>query len=128
MTDIIFSDFKKDLSIHPLKRDLLRLTNEEAVKESVKNIVFTGKYERYRRPSFGAGIPQDLFENISPSTEYEVKTRITEAINNYEPRANLISVIVVANNDHNNYSVTIVFKTVNSFEPITLSNILRRIR
>ncbi|PCJ96779.1 MAG: hypothetical protein COA52_00810 [Hyphomicrobiales bacterium] len=128
MPETIYSDLKRDFERHPVKRDITLATNEIAVKNSIINLIFTGPYERYRKPTLGAGIPQDLFENISPETEYQVEKRIEETITNYEPRANLISVKALAQNDLNNYVVTITFSVKNSFDPITISQILRRIR
>ena len=125
---IIYSDIRKSFAAHPLSGDILLNTNEDAVKDSIINLIFTGKYERYRKIRIGAGIPQDLFDNITQETEYEVKTRIQETIENYEPRANIINISVTANNDSNHYEVVIVFNTVNSFKEITINNILRRIR
>jgi phage baseplate assembly protein W len=125
---ILFSDLKRNFDTHPITNDVLMVTEEEAVKSSIFNIIFTSPYERYRNPRFGAGIPADLFENLSPQTEYQVKNRIVSAINTYEKRATLLDVIVTANNDQNNYSVTIKFITKNSFEPVIIENILRRIR
>ena len=128
MTDIIYSDLRKDFAQHPIKKDILLNNNENAVKDSIMNLVFTAPYERYRQPTVGAGIPQDLFENIGPQTEFEVRKRIEETIQNNEPRAILEGVIVKANNDLNNYTVTITFRTINSFTPIVIENILRRVR
>lgn len=128
MAEVIYSDLKKDFGIHPIKRDILMNNNEAAVRDSVINLVFTNPYERYRQARLGAGIPADLFENMSPSTEYEVQKRIEETINNHERRAILEGVIVKANYDQNNYSVTIVFRTITSFEPVVINNILKRIR
>jgi phage baseplate assembly protein W len=115
----LYRDLRASFEKHPVNNDLLLLTDENAVKNSIKNLIFTGNYERYRQPSLGAGIPQDLFENITPQTEYSVQKRIEEAIKNYEPRALL---------NHNGYDVSIVFELVNSTQPIVLNQILRRVR
>jgi phage baseplate assembly protein W len=124
----LYRDIRASFEKHPVNNDLLLLTDENAVKNSIKNLIFTGNYERYRQPSLGAGIPQDLFENITPQTEYSVQKRIEEAIKNYEPRALLKSVICVATPDHNGYDVSIVFELVNSTQPVVLNQILRRVR
>jgi len=128
MKQVIYRDLKKSFDKHPVNNDLLTISEEDAVKDSLMNIIFTSPYERYRNPTFGAGIPADLFENLSPQTEYQVKNRIENAINTYEPRAILLDVRVSANNDQNYYAVTIQFRVKNSFETITVENILRRIR
>jgi phage baseplate assembly protein W len=126
--DVIYSDFKASFDVHPIKQDLVLSVEEVAVKTAIKNIVFTAPYERYRKPTFGAGIPQDLFSLITPETEYEVQQRISMAIANFEPRAVLKGVKCVATPDKNGYDVTIIFTVVNKTQPITLNQILRRVR
>jgi phage baseplate assembly protein W len=128
MRQVIYRDLKKTFDKHPVSNDLLTISEEDAVKDSIMNIIFTSPYERYRKPTFGAGIPADLFENMSPQTEYQVKNRVENAINTYEPRAILIDVAVAANNEQNYYIVTIAFRVRNSFQTIIIENILRRIR
>jgi len=124
---VSYSDFRSDL-LHPAKRDLIVLQNEDAIIRSIKNILLTNKYERPFRPDFGANLSALLFENISAFTELEIKKTITSAINNYEPRANIISVIVSAAPDINAYSATIVFSVINKIDPITFNVILNRVR
>jgi len=127
-TSIIYSDIPSNFDIHPIKEDLVLLTNENAVKRSIRNLLLTDPYERFFNPDVGAGIRQSLFENISSDTEYVLKEKIRETIVNYEPRANIYSVNVKALADDNAYSASIVFSIINSTTPITLDLILKRVR
>jgi phage baseplate assembly protein W len=124
----IYSDFRANFDPHPVKGDLLRLTNEEAVKRSIRNILLTGPYERFTNFELGAGLSNYLFEPISTVTEGQIKSAIETSIRNYEKRANLISVIVSARPDDNAYVATIIFSVINLLEPVTLSVLLERIR
>lgn len=110
------------------KGDLYVLTDADAVKTSIKNLVLTDPNERFFRPNLGGGIRRSLFSNISINTEAIIKTQIEYTIKNYEPRARLIEVYVNAVPDENRYAVTIVFSLVNSTEQITLDLILYRVR
>jgi phage baseplate assembly protein W len=127
-TQIVYSDIPTNLTVHPVKEDLVLLTNENAVKRSIRNLLLTDPYERPFSPSLGSGIRGSLFENFGPETEYILTEKIKETIRNYEPRARLFSVSVKALTDDNSYSATIVFSIVNSITPITLDLILRRVR
>lgn len=127
-TSVIYSDFYNDFDPHPVSGDLLRLTNENAVKRSIRNLLTTGKGERPYRPDIGSGLNRLLFEPISPVTEQLLVESIEETINHHEPRASLKYINVDANPDSNSYIATIVFSLVNIIEPITLSVILQRIR
>jgi phage baseplate assembly protein W len=110
------------------KGDLYVLTDADAVKTSIKNLILTDPNERFFRPSLGGGIRRSLFENISPNTEAIIKTQIEYTIINYEPRAKLVEVFVNAVPDENKYAATIVFSVINSTAVEKLDLILYRVR
>jgi phage baseplate assembly protein W len=129
MTNTIFySDIPTNFDVHPVKEDLVLLTNEQAVKRSIRNLLLTDPFERFFNPNLGAGIRQSLFENMSSDTEYVLKEKIKETITNYEPRASLYSVNVKALPDENAYFASLIFYITNNTAPITLDLILRRVR
>lgn len=125
---ILYSDLSTNFDIHPNKKDVMRTFNEEAVKRSVRNIIMTVRGERLMDPQYGSDINSILFENMTPSSEEMLKEYITTAINNYEPRANIIAVVVTALYDMNAYGVTIVFSTINRKEPVTIELLINRVR
>lgn len=127
-TDIIYSDIPTNLDVHPVKEDLVLLTNEAAIKRSIRNLLLTDPFERPFNSAIGSGIRQTLFENAGQDTEYILTEKIKETIINYEPRASLINVRVKLSPDENYYSATVVFSVLNSLAPITLDLILRRVR
>lgn len=126
--ETVYSDFTTSFDIHPTKLDLVTTTNEEAVKRSIRNLLLTDRGERLFNPILGSDIRSLLFENFSPQTESSLRDYIETTINNYEPRANLIDVIVSAFPEANAYSVTVVFSVINKSEPIVLDILLNRIR
>jgi phage baseplate assembly protein W len=126
--ETVYSDFTTSFDIHPTKLDLVTTTNDEAVKRSIRNLLLTDRGERLFNPILGSDIRSLLFENFSPQTESSLRDYIETTINNYEPRANLIDVIVSALLEANAYSVTVVFSVINKSEPIVLDILLNRIR
>jgi phage baseplate assembly protein W len=132
-TEAKYKDFYTNFNVKAgatgrLKGDLYVLTDADAVKTSIKNLVLTDPNERFFRPSLGGGIRQSLFENISPNTEAIIKTQIEYTILNYEPRAKLIETYVNAVPDENKYAVTIVFSVINNTAVEKLDLILYRVR
>lgn len=125
---VIYSDFDIGFSSNPISRDLSRTINENAVKRSIKNIIFTNFYERPFRPSLGSNVNKLLFENFSPITIELIQTAITDAIKNYEPRANIIEVIATPYEDQNGVVASIVFSIINKEDPISLELSLDRVR
>lgn len=127
-TQILYKDIPTNMAVHPIKGDLTVLTNVDDIKRSIMNLLYTEPYERFFNPNLGAGLKAYLFENISRDTEFVIREKIIETINNYEPRAELLEVDVKAMPDDNLYVATITFAIANSIIPITLDLILRRVR
>jgi phage baseplate assembly protein W len=123
-----FSDFGANLEQIPGRRDLSRKVNEQAVKESVKNLLMTDRGERLFQPDIGCDIRGSLFENIDANTILIIKENIKSTIRTYEPRAEVKDVRVNANTDRNEVSVEIVFSVINSNRDSSLSINLSRVR
>lgn len=124
----LFSDFFTDFDIHPVKKDLVRHVNEEAVKRSIKNLLMTNRKERFFNSDLGSDIKALLFENASPATEQICKEFIKTTIENFEPRARILDIRVAIEEDQHLMTATIVFSVINKQEPIILEVILNRIR
>ena len=123
-----YSDFLDDFNVDPIKQDLLRHTNEEAVKTSIRNLLLTNRGERLYKPNVGSDIRAVLFENFSPAMESVVGDLIKTAVENYEPRAKILDVVVSSDIDEHFLSITIIFNIINREAPVTLELILNRIR
>jgi phage baseplate assembly protein W len=124
----VFQDFKKDLEISPISLDLTVNKNEDAVKESIYNLILTNRGERLMQPDIGGNISAMLFENMTPATFKLIEEQVRTTIDLYEPRATLIDVNVTGNLDANNIRVEIIFFVSNNEQPVTLSVFLERTR
>ena len=87
-----FRDFSLTFEKNAVTNDILALKNEAAIKESVKNIVLYNFYEKPFDPFFGGNIIGLLFENSTSTMELEIKNRIEESVEVYEPRVTAVSV------------------------------------
>jgi len=125
---IFYADFTNNLDLNPLTGYLAKTTNENAVKNSVKNLVLTGNGERFFNSTIGSKMATLLFEPIDPVTAELVRTTIEESIENHEPRARLVNIDVQPNAENNAYYVKVIFKIINIPEEITLNLILNRVR
>jgi len=99
-----------------------------AVKQAVKNLILTNHYEKPFQPFFGGNVAGLLFELADDETGSEVEEQIVSAIQQYEPRAQLLNVDVNSQPDRNSIAVTITFKVVNSQEEVTFTTNLSRLR
>ena len=124
----LYSDFFKDMTLNQINFDLGIRTDEESIKESIRNLIRTNRGERLFQPNIGSGINNFLFEHITPDVIVTIKDMISETIKTYEPRASVISIDVVASYDPNFLEVTIVFHVINNERPVTLNVMLERTR
>ncbi len=67
---------------------------EENVRESIRIILMTELRERLRRPTFGGGLGQYLFEPNTVATRHSMSERITQALAAWERRIVIESVAV----------------------------------
>lgn len=125
---VIYSDMFNDFVINPVTGDLAKKTNEDAVKQSIRNLILTGRGERPFQPDVGSDIYQMLFENITPDTLNLLETMISETIENFEPRCELVEVSVTSLVDSNDLNARIVFSLINSNNEIELITPLTRAR
>ena len=124
----IFSDFDLNFGAHPATGDVSMKYDENAIKQSIKNLVMTNHYERHFHPEIGSQVKGLLFEPATPMLEITLKQAITNTINTFEPRVNLIDVKVLLSPDSNQLYVTIEFTIINTTRPVTMSLILERTR
>lgn len=124
----LYQDFKKNLEISPISSDITVWKDEDAVKESIKNLILTDRGERLMQPELGGDINALLFENITPAVLILIQNQVRTTIELYEPRAELIDVTATSNIDDNTVRVNIQFYITNVQQPIKLDVFLERTR
>ena len=124
----IYKDINLSLARHPITGDIATLSNVEAVKRSVRNLVNTNFYERPFHPEIGSNVRSVLFEPVSPIVATVLERHVRDVIANFEPRAELVDVIVSDNSDANEYRVQIKFFIVNSSDIADMNIFLERLR
>ncbi len=124
----IFKDINLSLAKHPITGDIATLTNVEAVKRSVRNLINTNFYERPFHPEIGSNVRSILFEPVSPIVAAILERHVKDVIQNFEPRAELVDVQVKDNSDRNEYKVQIKFYVVNSSDIVDMNIFLERLR
>ena len=125
----VYKDLNLNFTKHPVKKTLSVLTDVEAVKRSVRNLVMYSHYEKPFHPEIGSGIRTILFENMTPFVSNTLRRLIEDTITNFEPRVRLAEVAVNPNFDNNQYEVTVEFYIENSpSELVDMTFNLERIR
>lgn len=127
-TKVTSRDFMTNFNKHPETDQLIALTNSEAIKRSVRNLILTQRGERLFQPEVGSNIQSVLFEPMSEYTSDVLKELIIETIRNHEPRAINPDVLVRADEANNAYNVAILFYIINNADPIAINVNLARVR
>jgi phage baseplate assembly protein W len=123
----IYSDLFTNFDVNPVSDDIALKTNENAVKQSIRNLILTDRGERPFQPKLGGNIRQMLFENVDPQTMLVIKEQIKQMLETFEPRCSIIEVVVTPSVDNNAVAITIVFAVINKQEPVSLEVILDRV-
>lgn len=123
-----YSDFLINFNRHPETGGLLRSTDAEAVKRSIRNLISTDKGERLFNYDLGSDVRKTLFENMNSVTEDLMRTYIIETIDQYEPRCVVNEVLIEPDYDNGAYSITIIFTLINSPNQTVLNINLFRVR
>ena len=109
--------------------DVNKLTDIQAVKRSIRNLVLLNTYEKPFHPEISSGVRGMLFENMTPITANILARKVEDVINNFEPRARLISVTAIPDLDRNAYEVAVQFYVVNTpTELVDISLMLETLR
>ncbi len=110
-------------------KDVNKVTDVEAVKRSVRNLMLLNTFEKPFHPEIGGDIRGLLFENMTPLTGAVISRKVEDTILNFEPRARLVGVATTPDFDRNEYNVTVYFYVVNApTELVEVSQILERLR
>jgi phage baseplate assembly protein W len=123
----------KDLDIrfipHPVSGDLVTKTNQESIKQSIRNLIQTQFYDHPFEPNVGCQARGILFMPVSDMSIQAIKTVIIDTLSNYEPRVIVLNIAVsLHGDDANQYKVDVLYTNNNSNEPEKVVTYLKRIR
>ena len=124
----IYKDLDLDFGRNRITNDVNKLTDVEAVKRSVRNLINTNHYERPFHPEIGSGLRGMLFEPMTPLNALNLQRKVAEVLNNFEPRIDLQQVLANPNIDRNSYELKIMFYVVGSNSPVEVETFLERLR
>jgi|APGre2960657404_1045060.scaffolds.fasta_scaffold89024_2 phage baseplate assembly protein W len=124
----IFSDISLGFGTNPATADVVQVTNEDAVKSSIRNLISTKNFERPFHPEIGCQLHSLLFENFTPVTIEMAKRMVADVLRAYEPRANILDIRVADSQDNNELVITVIFTLINSDRPVTVTTILDKAR
>tara|TARA_B100000900_G_scaffold400455_1_gene404079 strand:+ start:13 stop:405 length:393 start_codon:yes stop_codon:yes gene_type:complete len=112
-----FKDINLSFKRHPVTNDVVTIRDEDAIKRSVKNIIFTILGEKPFIPNFGSVINDSLFELNTSLSEIRIEDDIRSSILNFEPRVTNIIVTVRVMPDSNELNCTTQYDIIGLTAP-----------
>jgi phage baseplate assembly protein W len=113
----IYKDLNMFFTKHPTSKDVSKVTDVQAIKRAVRNLVLLNRGEKPFHPEIGGNVHGSLFENFTPIAEIELRTAIESTLSTHEPRVLLEEVKVNDDSgyslDQNKLGITISFSIVN---------------
>ena len=123
-----FTDIDLNMIPHPSTNDITVLIDEQAIKQSMKNLVMTMHYERKFRSEIGSSVMGLLFETPGPHISALIEQEIIDLMHNFEPRVQIHEVNVIYTPDNNAAHISIWFQIMNIESPQNIQFTLNRVR
>ena len=112
MASRAFKDINLSFKRHPVTNDVITVSDEDAIKRSVKNIIFTILGEKPFEPNFGSVISRSLFDLNTNLNEIRISDEIQQSLLNYEPRIDNIVVTASIYPDSNELNCVVQYEIV----------------
>ncbi len=122
-----YSDLDLSLKLHPIRKDIVPLKDDQALKNSVKNLILTNFYERPFQFELGANLRGLLFEPADAITELALEDNIKRVLKK-EPRIKTTEVEVIDLPDQNSYRISVKFLIKQFDSSSSIEIVLRRLR
>ena len=123
-----YRDLDLDFGRNSVTNDVNKLTDIEAVKRSVRNLINTSHFDRPFHPEIGSSVRAMLFEPMTPLTALNLQRKVQEVLINFEPRIKLVQIVSNPNIDSNSYDLRIYFYVIGSNDLIEVQTFLERLR
>jgi len=123
-----YTDIDLTFQAKPSSGEIYKKTDAAAVKQAIKTLILSNTLEKPFRPNFGGNIRGQLFELADKGRDAIIRNRIIKSVQFYEPRAEVIDLVVNTQPDRNSLTVTLKFKVVNTEEEVEFSTTLSRLR
>jgi len=123
-----YKDLDFTFKQNPNTNDVGTKKDNASVKQSVLNILKTNHGERPFNWNFGANLRSYLFENMTNITAANMSTSINTALQNWEPRIEVLNTNIQAIADDNEVYITVTGRIKSTNEILDISTTIERIR
>jgi phage baseplate assembly protein W len=107
-----FKDFNISFARNLFTDDVSAVTNENSIKQAIKNLILTVPGEKPFQPLIGSRVYELLFEPLDPFTMDAIRDEIINTVTQYEKRVDLVNVIVTPIYENNKINVTVEYRVI----------------
>ena len=111
-----------------LRADIFKKTNLAAVKQAIRNLLLTNYTERPFMQRFGGNLSDMLFRLSTEIDDAGLEKRISNSIESYEPRVQILNINTVVSPDNNDVRVTVRFLILSTLQQESVELNLTRLR
>ena len=128
MADIIYSDLDFKYRKVSSSNDVLAVTNDTAINQSLSSLFFTMKGERLCNPEYGTNLQNLLFEPLDTQTASAIIDELKFALTRWEwERIKLTEISINVNYDISGYELFMEYQILNTQKSGTISLILEKV-
>lgn len=121
-----YKDIDLCFRINPVTGDIATKTNEEAIKQALKNLMLTKPGEKPFNPNIGSRIHELLFEPLDDFTADALEAEIRNNVAQFDARIQIIDIDIVTLIYDNAYSATMEFRIIGSPVAQEINFVLKR--
>ncbi|AMO42874.1 baseplate wedge subunit [Cyanophage S-RIM50] len=107
-----FKDLSMSFSRNRFTDDVSSVTNENSIKQAIKNLILTVPGEKPFQPLVGSRVYELLFEPLDPFTVDAIQDEIINTITQHEKRVQLINVDVTPIYENNKINVSVEYQVI----------------
>ena len=123
-----WTDIDLNLALHPIRKDIIPLKDDQAIKYAVRNLLLTYFYEKPFNLGVGANLRALLFEPADEITKAALRDNIGRCVIAGEQRVQLVFVNIVDEPDNNSYRILVKFRIKEFDTTDDVEIVLRRLR
>jgi phage baseplate assembly protein W len=127
-TNKTFKDIDLSFEMNPITHDIGVKTNENAVRNSVSNLILSPPYSHPMHPEISCQAYNALFGQMTMITEEILRNSVIQVLNKFEPRIQLNSVTVTGVQESHRYDVTIAYTIIGTTKTTTVNISLDKVR
>ncbi len=97
--------WKFPIEVNETTGKIMTVEDDENIKQSIKIILQTEKYERIKLPYFGTSLDQYVFQSVTPILMTDMRSEINDSIRRWEKNLDDLDVDIRRLDDGDNSSV-----------------------